>query len=226
MPIRKILRKAKRKLILKLALEIHKVNEYVAKETLPKFGNSPENLKIDLPRRIINPERIFIGNNVSLGPGSFIYALTQYPTISMRHPTKQQPLQEFDSKIVIGNNVTSTADLQLAAQSEIRIEDDVMFASNIHINDGFHGMADANVPYKYQEISRINAILIKKGSWIGQNVVIFPGVTVGECAIIGSNSVVTKSIPSRCIAMGIPAKVVKTWDDSLHSWISVKAEST
>ena len=210
MHIRKLVSKIKRHFILKLAMGIHKASASVAKETLPIFGNNPKNLTIELPRRIINPERIFIGDNVSLGTGSLLYPVTHYPTTWMLHPTKQQPLQRFDSKIIIGNNVTSTGDLQIAAQSEIIIEDDVMFASNIHINDAFHGFETANEPYKYQKIFRIAPIRIKRGCWIGQNVVILPGVTIGEYAIIGANSVVSKSIPSRSIAVGIPARVAKS----------------
>ena len=221
MPIRKLFRKIKKHFILKLALEIHEASTYVSQKTLPKFGNNPKHLSIDLPRRIINPERVFIGDNVSLGPGSFFYALTHYPGASMLHPTRQQHIQRFDSKIIIGNYVTATANLQIAAQSEIIIEDDVMFASNIHINDAFHGFETANEPYKYQKIYRISPIRIERGCWIGQNVVIMPGVTIGECTIIGANSVVSKSIPSRSIAVGIPARVVKKWDDDSNRWLSM-----
>ena len=139
----------------------------------------------------------------------------------MKRTDKKQHIQQFNSKIIIGNNVTSTADLQIAAQSEIIIEDHVMFASNIHINDALHGSENANEPYKYQKISRIAPILIKRGCWIGQNVVILPGVTIGKYAIIGANSVVTKSIPDRCIAVGTPAKVIKKWDETKQRWLSV-----
>jgi acetyltransferase-like isoleucine patch superfamily enzyme len=206
---------------IKLGILIHEVNHIVAYKTLPKFGNNPKNLRIDLPRRIINPDRMFFGNNVFLGPGSFMIAMTHYPTITMEHSEKKQHIQQFNSKIIIGNNVTSTADLQIAAQSEITIEDDIMFASNIHINDALHGSENANEPYKYQKISRIAPILIKRGCWIGQNVVILPGVTVGKYSIIGANSVVTKSVPDRCIAVGSPAKVMKRWDENANRWVSV-----
>ena len=217
--IGKIFRKIKKQFILKLAVAIHNADPSVSKVTLPRFGNNPKNLTIDLPRRIINPERVFIGDNVSLGPGSFIYALKHYPTTWMMNPTRQKKIQQFDSKIIIGNNVTSTADLQIAAQSEITIEDDVMFASNIHINDAFHGFETANEPYKYQKIFRIDPIKIKRGCWIGQNVVILPGVTIGEYTIIGANSVVSKSIPARSIAVGIPVRVIKKWDDHSNRWL-------
>ena len=59
--------------------------------------------------------------------------------------------------------------------SEIIIEDDVMFATNVNVTDGFHGYTRIDEPYKYQEIIRIKPIRIKQGCWIGQNVVIFPG---------------------------------------------------
>jgi len=211
-----------RKLLRKLNIVISKLNNSIECETLPEFGNNPKNVRIELPRKIINPKYIFLGDNIWIGPGSFIYAITEYPTISMRHPERQQTIQKFTPKIIIGSRVTATANLQIAAMSKIIIEDDVMFASNINITDGLHGYENANEPYKYQKISNIAPILIKKGCWIGQNVVILPGVTIGEFTIIGANSVVTKSIPDRCIAVGVPAKVIKKWDETIHRWISIK----
>ena len=220
---KKLFGKFIRSLIIELGVLLHEANNKIAYRTLPKFGNNPKNVRIALPRRIINPDRIFFGNNVSLGPGSFIIAMTHYPTMTMEHPEKKQQIQRFNSKIIIGNNVTSTADLQIAAQSEIVIEDDVMFASNIHINNALHGYENANEPYKYQKISRIAPVLIKRGCWIGQNVIILPGVTVGKYSIIGANSVVTKSIPDKCIAVGTPAKVIKKWDETRQRWLSQRS---
>jgi len=220
-----IIKRIHRKILLHVALQIHRLNHIIAQATLPKFGNNPHKLTISLPRRIINPEKIFIGNNVTLGPGSLLYAVTQYPTDVMRHPDRNQPLQTFDSKITIGNNVTATADLQIAAAHEVVIEDDVMFASNIHINDSFHGYETADEPYKYQKIFKIAPILIKRGCWIGQNVVIVSGVTIGENTIIGANSVVTETIPAKCIAVGTPARVVKTWNKSRQQWVRTDNKS-
>ena len=217
--MKRLINKLIRKIAIEFGVQIQKYNSEIAKASLPKFRNNPKNVFIELPRRIIHPERICIGNNVSLGPGSFIIAMSHYPTNGMKPPDLELPAQKFDSKIIIGNNVTSTADLQIAAQSEIIIEDDVMFASNIHINDGMHGFENANVPYRYQPIFKISPILIKKGAWIGQNVVIMPGVTIGKLSIIGSNSVVTESIPDQCIAFGNPAKIIKSWDEKMHRWI-------
>ena len=58
-------------------------------------------------------------------------------------------------------------------------------------------------------------VIIGDNCWIGQNVRIQKGVTIGENSVIGACSVVTKSIPANCVAVGIPAKVVKTDIDQL-----------
>lgn len=207
-----------RKFIVKLGVLLHKANNHIAYETLPKFGNIPKDIRIDLPRRIFNPEHIFLGDNIRLGPGSLLNAITSYPPMGWKHPEKYQVVQNFTPKITIGKRVTSTADLQIAAMSNITIEDDVMFATNVNITDGLHGYETANEPYKYQNMIRVLPIKIKRGCWVGQNVVILPGVTIGKFSIIGANSVVTKSIPDRCIALGAPAKVIKAWNGDTQKW--------
>lgn len=61
--------------------------------------------------------------------------------------------------------------------------------------------------------TRFGKVHIKRGAVIGVNAIILPGVTIGEGAIVGAGSVVTKDIPPYCIAAGNPAKVVKTIDE-------------
>ncbi len=200
-----------------------RISQRLAEEDLPKFANNPKNLRIDLPRRIlIKPEKVFVGNDVWLGPGTLLITITEYPTPPMRHPDHPPAFRQvFDPTIRIGNRVTSTGNLTVSALQEITIEDDVLFASNVFISDGLHGYENANEPYKFQRMWRIAPITIKRGSWIGQNVLIMPGVTIGELSIVGANSVVTKSVADRCIAVGAPARVIKIWDDALEKWRSV-----
>lgn len=223
--INQLLATTLKKIGILVACHAQKHQAIVARKLLPRFANTPKNVNIDLPRNIVNPSRIFLGNDIYLGPNSLLIALTGYPGPTMQHPEKKGMKQSFDSRISIGNRVTSTGQLQVAAMSEIIIEDDVMFATNVNITDGFHGYTRIDEPYKYQEIINISSIIIKRGCWIGQNVVIFPGVTIGEMSVIGANSVVTKSIPERCIAVGAPAKVIKKWDESKETWIAVTKQT-
>jgi len=70
--------------------------------------------------------------------------------------------------------------------------------SNYHIGDDYH-----RIGYKLQ------TVVLKRGCLIGMESLILPGVTIGEGAIIGAGSLVTKDIPAWTIASGRPAKVVK-----------------
>lgn len=215
-------RKTKRMLAKRLALMLREYEHEVAMETLPSFANTPKNLNIDLPRRIVNSEYITMGDDVYLGPNCLLVAIAQYPGVSMNAP-EGTPVAHYQPSIVVGNRVTSTGGLQIGAMDEVVIEDDVILATNINITDGFHGYQRVDVPYKFQAMERIQPIRIKRGSWVGQNVVIGPGVVVGENSIIGANSVVLDSVPDRCIAVGSPARVIKRWSDERSVWVSVNA---
>jgi acetyltransferase-like isoleucine patch superfamily enzyme len=222
MIFKNLFKKLTNRLIIKLGVHLQALNFKISQASLPQFANKPKNVVIELPRRLVNTNRIHIGDDIWIGPDSLIIAVTEYPTMPMQDPKNKKINQTFDPIIRIGNRVTATGGLQIAAHREITIEDDVMFASNINITDGLHGYKNANEPYKYQNIFKISPITIKQGCWIGQNVVISPGVTIGKNTIIGSNSVVTTSIPDKCIAIGTPAKVLKKWDEVKSSWVSVK----
>ena len=64
-----------------------------------------------------------------------------------------------------------------------------------------------DLPLKY------SPIVIEDGAHIGIGSIIMPGVTVGKGAVIGAGSVVTKDIPPYCVAVGVPAKVIRKFDE-------------
>lgn len=216
-------KKLTRKFAVKLGVLLSSVSDAVAKETLPEFATSPKDVMIQLPREISDAHKIFMGDGVKLGAGSVLKPKLANPGSWLEHPEGKHVSQTFNPVIRIGNRVTATASLQITAFENVTIEDDVMFAANVFIADGLHAFENANVPYKYQGIFRIAPIVIKRGAWIGQNVVIMPGVTIGELAIIGANSVVTKDVPARTIAVGSPARVTREWNDETNSWQAVTA---
>jgi len=218
----KYLKKLARKTLERMAVPVLQRAQQWQEDRLPQFATTPRNLTIRMPRTICAPERISIGDDVWLGPGSLLMPVLSFPGPVLRPDSKPRTSeQKFEPRIVIGNRVTATASLTLGAHEAIIIEDDVMFAANVNLTDGFHGFVNADEPYKYQPIFRIAPIAIKRGCWIGQNVVILPGVTIGELSIVGANSVVTKDIPARCIAVGAPARVVKKWDADTRLWVEV-----
>jgi len=212
-----------RRLVIKLGILLHELEPSIAKATLPDFANKPNNLVIDRPRRIINSKHVHVGDDVYLGPGSMITAIESYPDKGL-HPPENLVVNSYTPNILIGNRVNSTGSLIIAALNKIEIGDDVIFASNVFISDGQHGNQDIGLAYKYQPMQKLSPIAIGRGCWVGQNVLILSGVTIGEMSIIGANSLVTKDLPPRCIAFGNPARIVKLWDENKNSWRDVKAD--
>ena len=213
-------RRGMHRLKTQLALWMLDAQAGLATRVLPKFANDPKHLKIELPRRIINPELISLGDHVWLGPGCFITAVKEYPSPSLRHPEKHTEVHRFTPRIRIGARVTSSGNLIVGAARQIDIGDDVLLAFNVTILDNMHGFENPYEPYKYQALQRIAPVEVGAGCWIGQNVVILPSVKIGEMSIIGANSVVTSDIPARSIAVGAPARVIKQWDETSREWRS------
>ena len=99
----------------------------------------------------------------------------------------------------------------MSAAKQIIIDEEVLLARNVYISDHMHKHTDTHMAILRQGVDKIQPVRIKRGAWIGQNVVVCPGVTIGIGAVVGANSVVTRDIPDFAIAVGAPAKVVKTY---------------
>jgi acetyltransferase-like isoleucine patch superfamily enzyme len=102
----------------------------------------------------------------------------------------------------------------------VNIGNDVMLAQNIVVSAMNHGYEDVTIPPSKQK-DIIKLITIEDEVWIGANCVITIGVTIGKHSIVGAGSVVTKDIPSYCIAVGNPAKVIKKYNSETAAWEKV-----
>ena len=115
----------------------------------------------------------------------------------------------YCSNIRIGRGVIVRPGSMLFADqaTTITIEDDVMMGSETHIYVSNHRFDDVNFPIINQGFADV---ILRRGCWIGAKTIILPGVEIGENAVIGAGSVVTKSIPPRVVAVGNPARVIRT----------------
>ena len=113
---------------------------------------------------------------------------------------------DYGCFISIGENFYSNFNLVVLDCAEVTIGDDVMIGPNVALYAATHPV-DAKVRNEGWEYSA--AITIGDGVWIGGNAVINPGVTIGANAVIGAGSVVTKDIPSNCVAAGNPCRVIR-----------------
>lgn len=74
---------------------------------------------------------------------------------------------------------------------------------------------------KNPEIDIIKPIVVGNNVYIGFGAVILPGVTIGDNVVIGAYAVVSKDIPSNSVAVGVPARVIKTTDDYIEKSITI-----
>lgn len=115
---------------------------------------------------------------------------------------------EFGSNVLISKNTSITT--SLSHDSKITIGNDVMIAHNVLIIGGNHKISDINIPMRLQGEGKQGSIVIEDDVWIGAGVIVLTGIRIGKGSVIGAGSVVTKNIPRYSVAVGNPAKVVKT----------------
>ncbi|MCM1498985.1 MAG: acyltransferase [Clostridium sp.] len=174
------------------------------KECIRHFENFGTGSSIQYPFNISHHERINIGRGVTILSNA---RMQIYPELT-----------GLDSRIRIGDGSFITYSNSFLAGGNITIGKQVLMASNILITSENHGMDPmSETPYMDQKL-QCKDVNIGDGVWIGQGVIILPGVTIGKKSIIGAGAVVAKSIPDYCIAGGVPAKVIKRYNFERHCW--------
>jgi acetyltransferase-like isoleucine patch superfamily enzyme len=149
---------------------------------------------------------IMIGDDVTINSRNFGY-----------HLNLQAPVKLFadrpGARIVIGDR-TRIHGSCIHAYASITIGKRCLIAGNCQIIDGSaHDVTFNNLESRCETTGTSKPIVIEDDVWIGANVIILPGVTIGRGSIIGAGSVVTKNIPAMVIAAGNPAAVLRTAGD-------------
>lgn len=156
---------------------------------------------------LLNPQYIEVGYNCRIKEGYRIECYDNFAGVRLF------PKLILEDGVIIGLNFTCLV------ADKVSIGKDTILASNVSIISENHGTnPESETPYHAQPLHTA-PVLIGQGCWIGQNVSILPGVTIGDKCVIGSNSVVTKDIASYSLAVGCPARTIKTYDFTLHKWI-------
>ncbi|RCH55115.1 acyltransferase [Mucilaginibacter hurinus] len=102
----------------------------------------------------------------------------------------------------------------------VTIGNNVIFAQNVVASGLNHEYRDVNKAIHSQEIL-VAPITVHDDCWIAANAVITSGVTIGKHSVIAAGAVVTKDIPAYSVAVGNPARVIKTYDAELGEWVKV-----
>lgn len=112
-----------------------------------------------------------------------------------------------NGKVTIGKNVAryfaNSSGCYIQGKNGVVIGDDTIFAPGVKIISANHSKLD----YRIHDFD--GPIVIGKKCWLGANVVILPGVSLGDNVIVAAGSVVTKSFGSYLVIGGVPAKILK-----------------
>ena len=155
------------------------------------------------PLHVNGIENISIGSNVYINNKAWLAAV---------------PLSKSNNcELYIGHGSRIGNFNHIYSTKSIIIGNDVLTADKVYISDNLHRYEDINTPIHKQEIKQVGTVKIGSGSWLGENVCVI-GANVGKNCVIGANSVVTKDIPDYSVAVGVPAKVIKSYNFSSKKW--------
>ena len=115
---------------------------------------------------------------------------------------------DFGNRVKFGKGVFINHSAILSASGGIEFEDGSMAAPGLRIATINHDMNERHAIYTYGKVT------VKKNAWIGMNVTICPGVTIGEYAVVAAGAVVTRNVPDYAVVGGVPAKVIRMQDPS------------
>lgn len=141
-----------------------------------------------------------------------LQSMMDWPILEPFNPRKLRPILLRKIGCKVGKNVFigDFVRVDLNHASMIEIEDNAHIASGCRLLCHQRDLSNYRQGDDYATLGyNINKIILKKGSLVGMESFILPGVTIGEGAIVGAGSLVTKDIPAWTIATGRPAKVIK-----------------
>jgi acetyltransferase-like isoleucine patch superfamily enzyme len=160
-----------------------------------------------------------VGHDCILRAGTTLYSDVQIANdVEFGHNVTLREKVTIGPQTKIGTNVVIDGSTRIGAR--VSIQTGVYICTFSTIEDGvFLGpcCVFTNDKYIVQKPFKLIGPTVKKGASIGANSLLFPGVTVGEGAVIGSQAMVNSDVPARTIFVGIPAKKLRDLPDDWHS---------
>lgn len=118
---------------------------------------------------------------------------------------------DYGNHIQVGKNFFANYNCTILDVAKVTFGDNCMLAPNVAIYTAGHPLHPDSRNSMYEYGIEVN---IGNNVWIGGNTVILPGVSIGDCCVVGAGSVVTKDIPAWSVAAGNPAKIIRKITDA------------
>ena len=149
-----------------------------------------------------------IAPDVKLGKDVKVFAFVNLYGCTIGDNSKIGTFVEIQKNAVIGNNVKVSSHTFIC--EGVKIEDNVFIGHNVSfINDKYPRSANADGSLQSEADWKVVPTVVKKGASIGTSSTILCGVTIGENAIVGAGSVVTKDVPDNTVVAGNPARFLR-----------------
>jgi acetyltransferase-like isoleucine patch superfamily enzyme len=159
------------------------------------------------PQGVIYNERyLSIGDDTLIGPNVCLTA-----GIAPDQPMLATPTVAIGRKCIIGRGS------HIVGHWSIVLGDEIQTGPYVYITDQNHGYEDLDTPVGWQAPKEA-AVSIGSGSWLGANVVILPGTTLGRNTVVAAGAVVRGEFADHVVLGGVPAKVLKHHDAS-RGWV-------
>ncbi|HTY85553.1 MAG TPA: acyltransferase [Silvibacterium sp.] len=181
------------------------------------FASLGQGVSIHYTCDLHNTGLMSLGNVITVHKDTWLHA----------HPS---PANESRPALIIGDHCFIARRCHISAANHIHIEENVLFAASVLVQDRGHSYADITRPIKEQEYASGGTIRIGAGTWIGHGAAIICDggeLTIGRNCVIAANAVVTRSAPAYSVLSGNPARIVKQFDPAKGTWVlgSVRTET-
>lgn len=145
---------------------------------------------------------------IEIGDNCVLCSVSEYTALGVNHPVVLRTLQTGAHIRIAADTGISGASICAAISVEIGAH--CLLGANVTIADtDFHALASENRRYNTNPVDIACApVVIEDNVFLGASVIVLKGVTIGRNSVIGAGSVVTRSIPADCIAVGNPARVI------------------
>jgi acetyltransferase-like isoleucine patch superfamily enzyme len=125
------------------------------------------------------------------------------------HGTK---VRAHEGEVLIGAKTVLGQECTISAYQHVSIGRECIVADRVMLIDFDHGVVEVERPVRLQGIYKRD-VNVGHNVWIGYGACVLRGVTVGDNAVIGTNSVVTKDLPENAVAAGVPARTIRTREE-------------
>jgi len=160
-----------------------------------RFAQWGSSSRLEYPAKLMSPHLVSVGDRVRICADAWLNA--------------KDDRGDGQRTLRIGNGTYIGRMVQINAWREVDIAANVLIGDRVLIMDADHYFDCADLPICAQGDGFKGTVRLLEGCWIAAGAVIMPGVTIGRNSVVAANAVVTSDVPDRTVVGGVPAKIIR-----------------